>query len=98
MGTTEDLRGRVKNVSLCGRLGRIIKVKIQNQKVPKKSESTCGGMVCEENGNGRETVRGRESGQVAGEKKSGLLQWLPKASLVISIATSTLKELIMQGT
>lgn len=37
-------------------------------------------------------------GRMQGKKKSGLLQCLPKSSLVISITTSTLKELIMQGT
>ena len=36
---------------------------------PKKSESTCGVMVCKENGNGRETVHGIESGQDAGGKQ-----------------------------
>ena len=46
-----------------------IKVKIQNQKVPKKSESICEVMVFKENGNGRETVCGRESGQNTGGKK-----------------------------
>ena len=36
---------------------------------PKKSESTYGVTVCKENGNGRETVHGKESGQDAGGKQ-----------------------------
>lgn len=82
-----DPHGRVKNVSFHGGLGKIIKVKHQNERVP-KSESNCGVMVCKENG--RETVHGRESGQnQGGKKKSCLLQCLPKASPDITSVTFT---------
>lgn len=96
MGTTEDLHGRVKNVSLCGRLGRIIKVKTQNQKVPRSLKAPVELWLVRRMGMGEKQYMEEKVGRMQGKNKSGLLQCLPKASLVISIATSTLKELIMQ--
>ena len=96
MGTTEDLHGRVKNVSLCGRLGRIIKVKIHKQKVPRSLKAPMELRFVRRMGLGEKQYMEKKVGRMQGENKSGLLQCLPKASLVISIATSTLKELIMQ--